>query len=96
MSAAVEQLPVGVGRVPRWWMEITPHYILDEEEAEARRLAEDQMDYYYMQLAAADEAGLLNPDGTPKAGIDLTSWTPSAPWNGRAAKGGSANMSVSD
>jgi hypothetical protein len=93
--AAVEQLPVGVGRVPRWWMEVTPHYTLDEEEAEARRLAEDQMDYYYMQLAAADEAGLLNPDGTPKEGVDMTSWTPSTPWNGRSAnnKGGS-NLSM--
>ena len=27
-----EELPVGVGRVPKWWMEITPHYVLDREE----------------------------------------------------------------
>jgi hypothetical protein len=94
MAVVVDQLPAGVGRVPRWWMEITPHYTLDEEEAEARRLAEDQMDYYYMQLAAADEAGLLNVDGTPKEGVDWTSWTPSTPWNGRSAKGGSANALV--
>lgn len=93
MVSTVEELPVGVGRVPKWWMEITPHYTLDEEDAEARRLAEDQMDYYYMQLAAADEAGLLNPDGTPKEGADMSSWAPSNPWNGRSG-GGNAHATA--
>jgi hypothetical protein len=78
-----EVLPVGVGRVPAWWMEITPHYVLDEDEEVVRRTAEDQMAFYYMQLAAADDAGVLLPDGTPKLGPDLQplSWTPTTPWN---------------
>ena len=78
-----EILPAGVGRVPTWWMEITPHYVLDEEEEVERRKAEDQMAFYYMQLAAADEAGVLLPDGTPKLGPDLKplAWTPLTPWN---------------
>lgn len=78
-----EVLPAGVGRVPAWWMEITPHYVLDEEEEVERRKAEDQMAFYYMQLAAADDAGVLLPDGTPKLGSDLKplAWTPVTPWN---------------
>lgn len=93
MVAATEQqevLPTGVGRVPAWWMEITPHYTLDEEDEQARRTAEDQMAFYYMQLAAADDAGIILPDGTPKLGPDLKpmSWTPVTPWNGRAPAGG--------
>jgi hypothetical protein len=76
-------LPVGVGRVPSWWMEITPHHTLDEEEEVERRKAEDQMAFYYMQLAAADDAAVLLPDGTPKLGPDLKplAWTPITPWN---------------
>lgn len=78
-----EVLPPGVGRVPLWWMEITPHYVLDEDDIGERRKAEDQMAFYYMQLAAAAEAGVLLPDGTPKLGQDLKplSWTPITPWN---------------
>ena len=84
-----EVLPPGVGRVPLWWMEITPHYILDEDEIGERRKAEDQMAFYYMQLAAAAEAGVLLPDGTPKLGQDLKplSWTPMTPWNRLDAAG---------
>lgn len=82
-----EVLPAGVGRVPAWWMKITPHYTLDEEDEQARRMAEDQMAFYYMQLAAADDAGVLMPDGTPKLGLDLKplAWTPLTPWSGRGA-----------
>lgn len=86
---AEEILPAGVGRVPLWWMEITPHYTLDEEDEEARRTAEDHMAFYYMQLAAADDAGIIMPDGTPKLGPDLKpmTWTPLTPWNGRTTTG---------
>ena len=82
-----EVLPPGVGRVPLWWMEITPHYVLDEDDIGERRKAEDQMAFYYMQLAAATEAGILLPDGTPKLGHDLKplSWSPTTPWNRFAA-----------
>ena len=78
-----EVLPPGVGRVPMWWMEITPHYVLEEDEIGERRKAEDQMAFYYMQLSAAVDAGVLLPDGTPKLGQDLKplSWTPTTPWN---------------
>lgn len=93
--STMEVLPPGVGRVPKWWIEITPHYMLDEEDEEARRLAEDQMAFYYMQLAAADDAGIIMPDGTPKLGLDLKPmvWTPITPWNGRTAKEGEAGGS---
>jgi hypothetical protein len=64
------ELPIGVGRVPRWWMEATPHDILDVDEAETRREIESQMAIYYMQMAAADEAGLVGPDGRPLIGPD--------------------------
>ena len=93
-----EILPLGVGRVPKWWMEITPHYVLDEDDEEQRRLQEDQMAFYYMQLAAADDAGVLGPDGRPKTWCRLegNGWTPVTPWNGRAAKeggdGGATNL----
>ncbi len=78
-----EALPPGVGRVPLWWMEITPHYVLEEDEIGERRKAEDQMAFYYMQLSAAADAGVLLPDGTPKLGQDLKplSWAPITPWN---------------
>ena len=82
MSAA-EILPPGVGRVPQWWMEVTPHYTLEEDDQEDRRLQEDRLAYYGMQLEAAHAAGVLNPDGTPKLGADLRpmSWTPlTPPW----------------
>jgi len=91
MSAA-EVLPPGVGRVPTWWMEITPHYTLDDDDEEERRAEEDRMAFYFMQLQAAHEAGVLMPDGTPKLGPDLKplSWTPLTPWNGRGTNGGAA------
>jgi hypothetical protein len=63
-------LPLGVGQVPMWWMEDTPHNILDVDEAESRRQVESQMAIYYMQMAAADEAGLVGPDGKPLIGPD--------------------------
>ena len=90
-----EVLPPGVGRVPLWWMEITPHYVLDEDDIGERRKAEDQMAFYYMQLAAAAEAGVLLPDGTPKLGQDLKplSWTPITPWNRLDAKSHSEGSS---
>jgi hypothetical protein len=89
MASTAEVLPPGVGRIPLWWMEITPHYVLDEEEEAGRREQEDQMAFYYMQLAAADEEGYILPDGTPKLGSDLkpVEWKPLTPWNSSGAGG---------
>jgi hypothetical protein len=86
-----EPLPIGVGRLPEWWMEITPHYTLDLEQEEARRALEDQMAFYYSQMAAADDAGILGPDGKPKLGSDgkpltSSSWGNNG-WQGRSADG---------
>lgn len=81
-----ETLPVGQGRVPQWWMDITPHYQLDEEDDYARQAAQDQMDWYYMQLASAEEAGFLDANGNPRSDVDWSSWSPS--WNGRSGGGG--------
>ena len=82
-----EVLPLGVGRVPQWWMECTPHYILDLEEDEARRRLEDQMAVYYQQMAAADDAGLIGPDGQPKLGPDGKPLWSSTGWGGRGPGG---------
>jgi hypothetical protein len=91
ISKAEEPLPIGVGRLPEWWMEITPHYTLDLEEEEARRALEDQMTFYYSQMAAADDAGILGPDGQPKLGPDGNPLTISSSgtngWQGRSAGG---------
>lgn len=82
-----EVLPLGVGRVPAWWMEITPHYTLDLEEQEARRGVEDQMAFYYAQMAAADDAGMLDANGKPKLGPDGKPLT----WGNNGWAGRSAN-----
>ena len=86
-----EVLPLGVGRVPAWWMEITPHYTLDLEEQEARRAIEDQMSFYYAQMAAADDAGILDADGKPKLGPDgnplTSSYSGNNGWTGRCTNG---------
>jgi hypothetical protein len=87
-----EPLPIGVGRLPEWWMEITPHNTLDLEQEEARRALEDQMAFYYAQMAAADDAGTLGPDGKPMLDSNGNPLTSSSSgnngWQGRAAGGG--------
>lgn len=70
-----ESLPVGVGRVPAWWMELTPHYTLDLEEDANRRLHEEQEALYYAQMAAADDERIRGE------------WKSN--WGGRSANGGS-------
>ena len=45
----------GVGRVPEWWMEITPHdtlYLEEDEEWHQQELEEARM---YAKLAAKDD-----------------------------------------
>ena len=68
-----EKLPRGVGRVPEWWMELTPHYTLDLEEDENRRQMEEQEALYYAQMAAADDARMAGE------------WKSN--WGGRSANG---------
>jgi hypothetical protein len=88
-----EVLPPGVGRVPMWWMEITPHYVLDLEEEEYRRRAEEQMATYYRQMAEASEGAsgdirLVDADGNPiPLGPDGAPWS-SGGWKGRSSQGG--------
>lgn len=74
-SPPKEKLPRGVGRVPAWWMELTPHYVLDLEEDENRRQQEEQEALYYAQMAAADDARTAGE------------WKSS--WGGRGSNGGS-------
>jgi hypothetical protein len=74
-----EPLPVGVGRVPEWWMEITPHVKLDLEAEEARMQAETQMAFYYAQMAAADDSRESGPYQSN--------------WAGRGSRGGSGGGS---
>lgn len=75
-SGKKEKLPRGVGRVPAWWMELTPHYVLDLEEDENRRQQEEQEALYYAQMAAADDA--------------RTSGEWKSNWGGRSANTGGA------
>lgn len=92
---AAENLPAGVGRVPKWWMEITPHYTLDLEEENYRRDAEEQMALYYAQMAAAADAGVLDADGNPILGPDgkpIGGW--SNGWAGRAPNGGEGGLGI--
>lgn len=63
-NGAVEVLPPGVGRVPKWWMECTPHDILDLDEEEERERQEQQMAAYFRYMAKLDDAGLIGPDGS--------------------------------
>ena len=95
MAAAVESLPLGVGRVPKWWMECTPHYLLDVEEDQENRLREARLAYYFAQMAAADDAGLVGPDGKPVLGPDgkPVSWRNC--WSGRQGGSGGYEPPVS-
>ena len=81
----------GVGRVPRWWMEITPHYVLDLEQDALNRLAEENMGYFYQQMdRCKDGHEYLGPDGKPIIGPDGNALRglPNT-WGGRGAGGGS-------
>jgi len=85
--ATAEPLPLGAGRVPAWWMECTPHNLLDLEEDAARRELEAKMSYYFTQMAAVDEEGLLGPDGKPILGPNGDPISFGSNWKGRAQKG---------
>jgi hypothetical protein len=79
----------GVGRVPHWWMEITPHYVLDLEQEAVTRLAEENMSYFYQQMDRCKEgAEFLGPDGKPIIGPDRKPLRglPTT-WGGRGAGG---------
>jgi len=90
MPSKKEKLPKGTCRVPNWWMECTPHFTLDLEEEEARRVAEQQLAFFYAQMAAADDAGMLGHDGKLLARSNGTSNSSYASnWNGRSQKVGS-------
>jgi len=77
--------------LPRWWLEETPHYTLDLDASAARKLAEEQMEHYYAQMAAADDAGLLDADGNPILGPDgkpvSGGWGGANGWAGRGPGG---------
>lgn len=81
---AEEPLPVGVGRVPQWWMEITPHYTLDLEEDQQRREMEAKMSVFFAHMAAAEDAGMLGPDGVPVGGWNSSGWQGRGSWGGRS------------
>jgi len=71
-APAAEKLPRGVGRVPEWWMEITPHDTLYLEEDEERRQQEWEEARMYAELAAKDDmvqkyGGEGFPDWDPAA-----------------------------
>jgi hypothetical protein len=71
-----ENLPAGVGRVPGWWMELTPHYLLDLEDDEKRRQQEFQEMIFFARMAAEDD--------------EKTRGEWKSNWQGRSANGGSS------
>jgi hypothetical protein len=66
-----EDLGPGVARLPKWWLDITPHHVVDLELEAENRLAEENMSYFYDQLdQCKDGAEFLGPDGRPIIGSD--------------------------
>lgn len=65
-----DKLPKGVGRVPEWWLEITPHNTLFLEDDEARRYAEKEEAKRFEKLAALQD--LMDKYG----GEDFPDWNP--------------------
>jgi hypothetical protein len=56
-------LPRGVARIPLWWMEITPHNILDLEREEFKRQLEYEESMMYAELARKDDYAQQYGDG---------------------------------
>jgi hypothetical protein len=50
-----KRLPRGVGRLPEWWLEMTPHETLILEEEEAKRIADQEEELKFAQLAAEQD-----------------------------------------
>jgi hypothetical protein len=74
---AKEKLPRGVARLPEWWLQLTPHHVLDLEEDSHRKEQETQEVLYYAQMAAADDGRLARE------------WKSN--WGGRSSSGGSGS-----
>lgn len=96
MATQIEELPVGVGRVPEWWMECTPHYILDLDEEQAQRQLEEQMATYFNQFAEINDVGaLFDEEGNLKLGPDGIPLAFHSNWQGRSEKGDESPASPS-
>jgi hypothetical protein len=67
-----DKLPRGVGRVPEWWLEITPHDTLYLAEDEAQRKAAYEEKLRFAKLAA--EQDLLQKYG----GEGFPNWNPAS------------------
>ena len=67
-----DKLPRGAGRLPEWWLEITPHDTLFLEEDEAQRLADHEEAMKFAELAARED--LLQKYG----GEGFPNWNPAA------------------
>jgi len=67
-----DKLPRGVGRLPEWWLEITPHETLYLEEDEAERQTDHEEAMKFAQLAA--EQDLLQKYG----GEGFPNWNPAS------------------
>lgn len=50
-----DKLPRGAGRLPEWWLEITPHGTLFLEEDEAKRQADYEEAQKFAELAARED-----------------------------------------
>ena len=65
-----EKLPKGVGRLPEWWLEISPHDTLFLKEEEAKKKAEEEEAMKFAQLAELQD--LMDKYG----GEDFPNWNP--------------------
>lgn len=53
-ASSADKLPKGVGQLPTWWMELTPHHVLDLDEEASRREQEEKMARYFAEMALKD------------------------------------------
>jgi hypothetical protein len=88
MSAA-NKSKKGVAQLPAWWMELTPHHVLDLDEEASRREQEERMARYFAEMALADaerEGGEQFDENGNKIAYGSSGWKSN--WAGRSSSNG--------
>mmetsp|Transcript_23761 Transcript_23761/g.67169 ORF Transcript_23761/g.67169 Transcript_23761/m.67169 type:complete len:519 (-) Transcript_23761:190-1746(-) len=81
-------LPRGAARIPLWWMEITPHNILDIEEDERLREHQEKEARMYAELAAKDDYNVKKQetgDENAAAGAAATTIATTRDWKAKSS-----------
>jgi hypothetical protein len=93
-----DKLPKGVGQLPAWWMELTPHYVLDLDEEASRREQEERMARYFAEMALADMAAAGGGDQFDEHGNKIApgsaGWKSN--WAGRGSGSGAGGSGGDD